>query len=375
MGGTTRAAGVERVVAVDVARALGLFLVYHGHVVERMMYLGHEAAAHQYKFIYAFHMPLFFLLAGCIAKDLSSLKPLAFLWSRVTSRLVPLLAFNGLLVLTSLVFPRDFPPIPLESAADYGNAALMSLTWLTVFNVPTWFLMALTTVEVVHYILFRFLRGSNLALLLVIVAGFVLGAWLNRQFAFFPGRNWWLWNEAPMAYAFYLAGILVNRAGFMASPPRTAAAVLAAVAAFAALFLVYDLNQGPFRLDIKAVVILASAYGDPLWFALGAMAGIIGTLALGRALAGSSWLAHIGSNALVVFALNGVFYHHINGPLAAWYLEAMPQDGWTLGVFAAGVSVVSIVLTLPLVRFCNAWLPQLVGRPRASGPLLPALLR
>lgn len=178
-----------------------------------------------------------------------------------------------------------------------------------------------------------------------------------------------------MAYAFYLAGILVNRAGIMAGSSRTAAAVALAAAGFAALYLVYDLNQGPFRLDIKAVVILASAYGDPLWFALGAMAGIVGTLALGRALAASSWLAHVGSNALIVFALNGVFYHHVNGPLATWYMGAMPQDGWTLAAFAAASSLLSILLTLPLVRFCQTWLPQLVGRPRASGPLLPALMR
>ena len=35
-----------RIAYADVARLIGIFLVYHGHVVERMMYLGNVAAAH-----------------------------------------------------------------------------------------------------------------------------------------------------------------------------------------------------------------------------------------------------------------------------------------------------------------------------------------
>ncbi|MGC3996914.1 MAG: hypothetical protein QM767_05030 [Anaeromyxobacter sp.] len=42
--------------------------MYDGHVVERVMYLQNVAAAAQYKLIYSFHMPLFFVLAGAAAK-------------------------------------------------------------------------------------------------------------------------------------------------------------------------------------------------------------------------------------------------------------------------------------------------------------------
>ena len=45
---------------VDIARFYGIFLVYYGHVVERFMYLKIEAATLQYKYIYSFHMVLFF---------------------------------------------------------------------------------------------------------------------------------------------------------------------------------------------------------------------------------------------------------------------------------------------------------------------------
>ena len=81
-----------RVGYIDAARCIGIFLVYHGHIVERMMYLGNAAAAHQYKFIYAFHMPLFVLMAGLFAKVRLEQKDYEALIVRV---LLPLILFQA----------------------------------------------------------------------------------------------------------------------------------------------------------------------------------------------------------------------------------------------------------------------------------------
>jgi hypothetical protein len=112
--------GSTRVSMIDIARFYGIFLVYYGHIVERMMYLGNAAAASQYKFINAFHMPLFFILAGFVAKDWSAEQsPGRFALTRATSRVVPLIFFSAALVLLSLAHRPDFPPIPLDTARDY----------------------------------------------------------------------------------------------------------------------------------------------------------------------------------------------------------------------------------------------------------------
>lgn len=52
-------AQAKRLDAIDVARALGLMLVYYGHFVEQVMYLENPVAAVHYKWIYSFHMILF----------------------------------------------------------------------------------------------------------------------------------------------------------------------------------------------------------------------------------------------------------------------------------------------------------------------------
>ncbi len=363
----------DRIAGLDTARFLGLLLMYFGHVVERVMYLQNAAAAAQYKLVYSFHMPLFFVLAGIVAKDRP--QPLgAFLRARLASRVVPLLFFNLLLAALSLAHRPDFPPVPLATAADYGRAGLATVTVLTVFNVPTWFLLCLVSVEVLHFAVGRFLAGSALRIAAAAVA-FYAGGWLlNARHDFFGAhQNVWMWNEAITMYAFYLVGVLVRRSGWLARPLGAPAAWLGAAAAFAVVFLTYDLNQGPFRL-IQAVIILAAGHGHWLWFPLTALAGTAGVLLLARALPRWRWMEDLGRDGLLVLAWGGVVYHHVNGPAAAWFAASLPAAGWSVAAFGAIVTALSVAAGVPVVRALARWVPQLVGRPAVSGPLLPALV-
>jgi acyltransferase len=372
--------GSVRLAYADVARLIGIFLVYHGHVVERMMYLGNAAAAHQYKFIYSFHMPLFFVLSGLIAKDWAAEQSIGqFAKSRFFSRIVPLIFFNLALALLSLIHKPDFPPIPLETGADYGNAALMTALQLPVFDVPTWFLMCLVVVECIHCAVFRSLRGSDVRILVAIVVSYLAGYALNSRFQFFqPGNyalpNWWIAYEAITMYALYLVGVLIRRRGWLSGDVAWFMPALLAIIGFAIVAFTFDLNQGPFRMKIEAVVILAAAHGHILWFPLTALAGTLAVLALGKMLERADWMAWLGRNALILFCLNGVVYHHVNGPFSAWFTAILPQDGWSVAAGAALLSVASIALAVPLVIALDRWLPQLVGRPATQGPLLPRLL-
>jgi acyltransferase len=369
--------GLNRIAALDIARIFGLFTVYYGHVVEQTMYLGNPASALQYKFIYSFHMPLFFVLSGVIAKDWGKdMGLLTFVKSRLASRVVPLLAFNLALCLISLAVTPAFPPIPLHTAADYGHAIIMTLTRLPVFDIPTWFLMCLVSVEIIHALVFRLLRDSNLKIGAAIVVFYLAGYALNLQWNFLGGGdNYWFWNEAITMYAFYLVGVLIARHDVLGLSVSRGTLILAAIAAVAIVYFTYDLNQGPFRMKVSAVVILAAAHGQIVWFVLTALAGTAAILLLAAATPAWGWLRAMGQNALIFFCLNGVVYHQVNPRLAHWFIASWPQDGWWLGVYATGLSVLSLAAGVPVAMALNRYLPQLVGRPSVSGPWLPALLR
>lgn len=369
--------GVNRIAALDIARIFGLFAVYYGHVVEQTMYLGNPASVLQYKFIYSFHMPLFFVLSGVIARDWGrDLGLPAFVKSRLVSRVLPLLVFNLALCLISLVVTPAFPPIPLHTAADYGHAIVMTLTRLPVFDIPTWFLMCLVSVEFIHALVFRLLRDSDFKIGVAAVVFYLAGYALNLRWNFFgDGINYWFWNEAITMYAFYLVGVLIARRNLLGLGAPTAMLLLAAIAAFAIVYFTYDLNEGPFRMKIPAVVILASAHGQIVWFVVTALAGTAAILLLAAAAPAWEWLRSMGQNALIFFCLNGVVYHQVNPRLAHWFIASWPQNGWSLGLYAAGLSLLSLAAGAPVAMALNRYVPQLVGRPSISGPWLPALLR
>ena len=372
----------ERFAMIDIARFYGIVLVYYGHVVERMMYLGNASAAAQYKFIYSFHMPLFFILAGFIARDFSAEQsPGRFALTRLTGRVVPLVFFTAILALLSLVHGPDFPPIPLDTAADYLDALKNSLLNLPVFNIPTWFLMCLVSVELIHYLVFRHVRASDRRIAVAAVLFYVIGFVVNERFELTrlgdPWRwNWWFFNEAVVMYAFYLVGVLLRRQRFLlAEKINMLPLAVLALAAVLLVFLTYDLNQGPFRLGIEAVVIVGSGHGHMLWFPLTAIAGSLAILFLGRLSTGIGWMALPGRNALILFCLNGFFYHHLNGPFASWFNASLPQGAIPVAAAAIGATVASLLIAWPVLVALRHWFPQLTGRPRVDGPLLPRLLR
>jgi len=59
----------KRILVIDIARLYAMALVFYGHFIERIMLLENPAAAAQYKFVYSFHMLLFFVLAGYVARE------------------------------------------------------------------------------------------------------------------------------------------------------------------------------------------------------------------------------------------------------------------------------------------------------------------
>ena len=367
-------AGKERLAGIDVARALGLLLVYYGHFVEQVMYLKNPAAAAQYKWIYSFHMILFFVLSGWVRGARPFTPPIRqFVKSTLASRIVPYLFFSLLLAFLSFFIPGWFPLVDLSTAKGYFMAAASTAMGFPLLNVPLWFVACLVSVECVH----RLAQGSlNSAprILLAALACYIGGYALNEQYFFFgQGRSFWLLHEVPVVYAFYLVGVLMGKSG-ASSRLSTGGFVLIFALALACVQLTFDLNQGPFRY-LQAVIILLSGHGHFLWFPFTALAGTALVLALGHLLRQVSPLAFLGRNALILLGMNGVFYHFVNPVVAKWSVAALPGDGLSVFLISALVTVVSIGLGVPVILALNSLVPQLVGKPRQAGRWFGPLVR
>jgi acyltransferase len=112
-----------RIFWIDIAKAYGIILVFYGHFVERLSELGYDAAFIQLKFIYSFHMPLFFIICGYFYKKNNSIFS-DFLKYQLASRLLPVIFFN--LWGMSFEIVQDFLKHSLN-IRSYGSSGLSML--------------------------------------------------------------------------------------------------------------------------------------------------------------------------------------------------------------------------------------------------------
>ncbi|MBC17981.1 MAG: hypothetical protein CL942_13125 [Desulfovibrio sp.] len=351
----------KRIPMLDVARFFGMFLVYYGHIIERIMYLENPVATAHYKFIYSFHMPFFFLLAGMTIDPGKLYLPARQFFKKLAlSRLVPYFFFTAALAVASLVFAGHFVVVDLSTAKGYLEGAIATLTGFPVFNIPLWFMACLVSVEVIHYAVGRYLN-STLKIIVAAILFYVGGYYLTANVQFIPGPNFWIFHEAIVVYGFYLVGVLMRRESILIAAQPRWRLVVASIVCLGAVVATWDLNQGPFRL-FDAVVVVLSGHGNVFLFPFTALAGSILILTLARLCGESRFLMFMGENVLILFCLNGVFYHFFNGPFAAWFVDKFPGN-W-MAVTGAGIAftIVSMAACIPVILFFNRRLPILVGK-------------
>ncbi|MBL63055.1 MAG: hypothetical protein CMI30_06545 [Opitutae bacterium] len=198
----------KRLPYVDVVKGIGILLVV----------LGHNAACepgfHLTTFIYSFHMPLFFFLAGVFHDETRTL--VSHLASKTRSLLLPcLLAFLAWVTLQAIFMPEVLFPIlgDLSLNALYG-------TGKTLFWGQLWFLTSLFVTTCVCHVLIKapLLKGSVIRsafALALIPAGIALLEWAPTLHSIFIGeRNFivtvvglpWNIDLLPITAMFYLLG-------------------------------------------------------------------------------------------------------------------------------------------------------------------------
>ena len=374
-----RESAQNRVLTLDIARFYAMALVFYGHFIERVMVLHNATAAMQYKFIYSFHMVAFIVLAGYVAKESDLQMPLkSFLAHRFLSRLLPFIFFTFLFMIPPAFVSGEFYGLPLPSVHGYVTGLVDTAFGLPLFCVPSWFLMMIFSVELVHYAAFRYLT-SDAKILIGAALFYIAGYILNWQVQFLDplkgrvvGWNYLFIHEAITMYAFYLVGIYMRHKGFFMNKVPGKIWAPAVAVTFALVLFTYNLNRGHFTFTpLNAVVIMMASHGQFLWFPFTAIIGSLLLLFLASATPAQKTILWMGRNTLLLMCLNGIFYHYVNPRAAVWISKTISVGPWTLTAIAIGVTVVSMALCMPLMVLFNRYVPGLVGKPHARKALRP----
>jgi acyltransferase len=370
-----------RIPWVDTGKALGIALVFHGHLLQRFGELGAPGAFDQMRWIYSFHMPFFFLLVGFVYKE-RGLSLERFVKRQILTRLVPAWTFNlvSMLIWVALEATGDFSVWEQRGGWPALGAHCADRT-LSVFvygrpawNVVTWFLFCLFTAEMLHFALRRLLR-SPAALCVSIVLWGTLAVLLNVYSeevhnVLGARRHWWMASSAVTALVFYQLGVLLRRLGWLSA--RLALGWRCGLAGGCLLvsLLTFNLNDPVTSHSLPVVLMVDAFYGDIGWFFVAAVAGSGFVIYTSQLVSRSRALGYVGQITLTLLCLDGVIEEFINPGLARLSLRLLSDPAsWSVTLLCVSGSMLSLIACLPLHALLVRTVPFVLGqrgRPRAA---------
>lgn len=379
--GLQRSPAPQRLAWLDRAKAYGMFLVYYGHFVETIAYLQgfsvEIAAFSQYKFIYAFHMPLFFILSGFFDKAKEQ-KISSFLTRGFLTRILPAIFFNLIAILVILFQDLAFRGSSYYDHAPVEKLLLALLTGRPLANFITWFLFCLFTVECLNYMVQPLLKTNvwkrgGMAMI-ALAAGYFVGLHADAiQSLSIRGHNFWYFTEALIGFSFYQFGFILRQSGFISLVQQSFYKYIGLGLTLLLTVFLFDLNQGPFT-DARELVLMASvSHGNLILFGLTAITGSLGVIFLALSLPSSQVITFIGQNTLILLGLNFLFTGFTQ-PIVEAIGLSMFEAWWAVLLLCTVLTLISFAAAVPAIKLLHRFIPQLVGKPKAAGPILPALL-
>ena len=318
---------------VDIAKGLGLVLVFVGHAIQ--MVPDHYAQS-LFAWIYSFHMPLFFMLSGAVmAPTLRDWMPVTSLLKRTTQRLVfPYLAFGTAYLVVFFIQRVGLPYLPTSNGMTiFGYQWVQLLMGNPAPGIVIWFLYATAAVRISLWFIAPFLRVMGIPT----TALGVLALWVSLS----PTVPTMAYTStsylAPLSIlgfaAFTLLGAALHELHTNVRPGWAMIATLAVVTAAMAQPTVPFFALGRF--------------GSPHLLLLTALAGSAFVVALASRL-GNTWfadaMADMGRRSLGIFCLNGFALGFLNGATSE-YLQGMLS---ARGIFA-------VMLAFGMLQLVAAW--------------------
>ncbi len=301
----------QRIASIDNARAIGIVLVVAGHAPALPAILS--------DMIFAFHMPLFFLLSGLVVGSDRLQMP--------TGRRARLLA-RSLLVPYVFYFIVSFVYWLVAKRHGLRAGEYEALPWWDpirgffsgsgddlYINVVLWFLPCLYVVSIVHHLLCKvWSRGRVAIVAACAAAALVLAASSGALVSRWP----WSTDCAVIGLFFFAIGALGNASLRAWPPPRQARALaLASVVGFVCCY-GFALASG--HVDLNHL-----QFGrEPVLYLPMGLVGTAAVLALAALLPATRIARWLSMNTLVIFPLHFLIFSVVTG--VAIVLLGFPPD-------------------------------------------------
>lgn len=317
---------MNRIIWVDTLKFIGIFFVVLGHL---------SLPSNITIYIYSFHMPLFFLLAGFVYKAKTDECSRTFIQKKYNSILSPYLLFSFISYLFWILIGRhfgedkllDINPLKPFIGIFYANG---HDHWMQ-HNLPLWFLPCLFLVELIFFTIDR--KTNNIKQKMSIVTLFVLIGFLNSKTINIPLPL--SANTAFIALSFFSFGYLAKDKISKINPPIYLSLILIVIAYF-----ISKTNQ---RVDMQS-----NQYNNIVLFYFSALLNIVGYIGIVKKLPQISIFNFFGRNTIIILAFHGMALSFIKGFQV--FILKLPLDFLKENLYVSVLyAILSLILITPLL--------------------------
>lgn len=183
----------NRIKWIDIAKFIGIFLVFVGH-------LGNRAGL-IYKFVWNFHVPLFFFLAGCTEKIVNdklknkNVKIKEYVVKNFKKIIIPFFLFSFLSMIIYFIINNNANNIK-EILIIVLNGCIRN----QFVAGSLWFLTCLFFMKIIFYFIKKIFKHNYIVVLICIVSSFVMYHYIMK------GNPTWIYNiDSALYYIVYYA--------------------------------------------------------------------------------------------------------------------------------------------------------------------------
>ena len=340
----------RRIDAIDIIKGIGIILVVFGHI----------ASYEQYPrmFVYAFHMPLFFLFSGFVSKPSASLK--SGLKKSFFGLYIPYLVFVTIDVAAYYICNPGEGITAAEFLRKLGLVAVG--LGKPLYNPPLWFLFTLFVIKVFFTIITstKFKKAFITAALILSV----IFCFLYERFDLDTNI---MYLRAVFGFPFFAIGFLLKDYILRFINAKTNLILLFVFMTAALAILIFTCRQN------SLVNIYQYRIGNPVLYFANALLGIVFTLILSiiidrifaiRLTFVKRFLIYLGQNSVYILAVHCYLTRRLYPFLfGVWGLSEQLYSYYAEIILL----IVTIILMVPVIMFFDRYLYFLFGKTKYIG--------
>ncbi|WP_431030354.1 acyltransferase family protein [Lysinibacillus sp. LZ02] len=325
---------------VDILKGLGIILVILGHL---------QVAPNLISYIYLFHMPLFFFVSGYLMNVNKFAKVTDFIKGKTKTLLLPYLGFSIISIICYSVFTGA--EISIKESFICFIEGKRNFIY---YNIALWFLVGIFVVELMYFLLKKYIKNDILIFLVSIFISFSAVVFLEVIQS--PD---WIWSIDTAFY--YLVYFVIGNLLKSHQKKYSASNFVQKSIMYTIVFLSFSLNLILLLIPSKIQFVYSIINGKNeflfVWLFICGLSGIVTYIVISKYLGKSSVLEFIGKNSLIIFTL-----HYPLGILIIDLLKVQLQIELPPSNIIGIIQMILILLLLkPVISIINNKFPFLIG--------------